>query len=172
MYYLPHSLTSLPIRSLGARLFRSEFLPSGSFPALLSLVWDTISPLTPSDPGQVDSSLLILALDTLPPHGTFSKLCKLVLLLIPLKLPTPIFTTRTLTGSRGFRNSRQKKKKKFPCLLRVYNGIGDVSSKQKGNRHCYSAISSMRHSQGIYVIRERGQNGLEHQRKLLREGSD
>ena len=111
VYYLPHSLTSLPIRSLWARLFRSEFLPSGSFPVLLSLVWDTISPLPPSDPGQVDSSLLSLALDPLLPHGTFSKPCKLVLLLIPLKLLTPIFTTRTLTGSRGFRNSRQKKKK-------------------------------------------------------------
>ena len=177
VHYLPHSPTSFLISSLWARLFRSELLPSGTFLVLLSLVWDTISPLPPSDPGQVDSFLLSLALDTLPPHDSFSKPCKLVLLLILLKLPSPIFTTRTLTESRGFRNSRQKKKKKkktpnFPCPLRVYNEIGDVSNKQKGNRHFYSAMSSMRCSQGIYVIRERGQNGLEHQRKLLREGSD
>lgn len=115
MYYLPLSPTSLPIRSLWARLFRSEFLLSGSFPTLLSLIWDTISPLPPSDPGQVGNSLLSLAFDTLPLHDTFSKPCKLVLLLILLKLPTPIFTTRTLLGQEALEIAG-KKRKSSPAL--------------------------------------------------------
>lgn len=63
-----------------------------------------------------DSSLLRLALDTVPPHVSFSKPCHLVLLLIKLpSLSEPDLDYQTLTALGGFRNGRNEKNT-FPAL--------------------------------------------------------
>ena len=65
-----------------------------------------------------DSSLLRLALDTVPRHVSSSKPCKLVLLLTLLKLPSlsePDLDYQTLTALGGFRNGRNEKNT-FPAL--------------------------------------------------------